>query len=110
MSFLSQSLNLLSHGDIADWAKYTIGYIKRRVGTPLSPAAAEAAVDEIDGFKLVVEGAARAFLVAKLGPFGGDLAAGIADHAVQAVATTLESATRALEAQTAGNAPRPPAG
>ena len=98
MSFLSQSLNLIEHGDIADWAKYAIGYIKHRIGQPLSPQAAEAAVTDIDGFKSVVETAANAFLVAKLGPFGGPLAANVADHAVQAIATTLEAATRALEA------------
>jgi hypothetical protein len=98
MSFLSQSLNMIEHGDIADWAKYAIGYIKHRIGQPLSPQAAEAAVTDIDGFKSVVETAASAFLIGKLGPFGGPLAANVADHAVQAVATTLEAATRALEA------------
>jgi hypothetical protein len=108
MSFLSQSLNLIEHGDIADWAKYAIGYIKRRIGQPLSPQAAEAAVTDIDGFKSTVETAANAYLVARLGPFGGPLAANVADHAVQAVATILESATRALEAQPSG-APVPPA-
>lgn len=104
MSFLSQSLNQIEHGQIAEWAKYAIGYIKRRIGQPLSPEAAEAVVTDIDGFKSVVETAANAYLVGKLGPFGGPLAASVADHAVQAIATALEAATRALEAQ-----PAPPA-
>ena len=104
MSFLSQSLNMIEHGQIAEWAKYAIGYIKRRIGQPLSPQGAEAAVTDIEGFKSVVETAASAFLIGKLGPFGGPLAANVADHAVQAIATTLEAATRALEA-----APAPPA-
>jgi len=108
MSFLSQSLNLIEHGQIAEWAKYAIGYIKRRIGQPLPANAAEAAVTDIEGFKSVVETAASAFLIGKLGPFGGPLAANVADHAVQAVATTLEAATRALEAATAA-APAPPA-
>ena len=103
MSFLSQSLNMIEHGQIAEWAKYAIGYIKRRIGQPLTPAMAEAAVTDIEGFKSVVETAARAFLVGKLGPFGGALAANVADHAVQAVATTLEAATRALEAAPAAS-------
>ena len=98
MSFLSQSLNEIEHGQIAEWAKYAIGYIKRRIGRPLTPAMAEAAVTDIEGFKATVEAAAGAYLVGKLGPFGGPLAGNIADHAVQAVATTLEAATRALEA------------
>ena len=104
MSFLSQSLDMIEHGQIAEWARYAIGYIKRRIGQPLSPQAAEAAVTDIEGFKSVVETAAGAFLIGKLGPFGGPLAANVADHAVQAIATTLEAATRALEA-----APAPPA-
>ncbi|HEY5409337.1 MAG TPA: hypothetical protein VIJ94_01295 [Caulobacteraceae bacterium] len=108
MSFLSQSLNQIEHGQIAEWAKYAIGYIKRRIGQPLPAQAAEAAVTDIEGFKSVVETAAGAYLTAKLGPFGGPLAANVADHAVQAVATTLEAATRALEAQPTG-APVPQA-
>ena len=108
MSFLSQSLNQLEHGQIAEWAQYAIGYVKRRIGQPLPAQAAEATVTDIDGFKATVETAAGAFLTAKLGPLGGPLAANVADHAVQAVATTLEAATRALEAQPA-NAPAPPA-
>ena len=108
MSFLSQSLNMIEHGDIAEWAKYAIGYIKRRIGRPLPADAAEAAVTDIEGFKSVVETAASAFLIGKLGPFGGPLAANVADHAVQAVATTLEAATRALEAAPAA-APAPQA-
>lgn len=108
MSFLSQSLNQIDHGDIADWAKYAIGYVKRRIGQPLSPDAANAAIGDIDGFKSAVEAAANAYLTARLGPLGGALAANVADHAVQAVATTLEAATRALEAAPA-NAPAPQA-
>ncbi len=108
MSFLSQSLNMIEHGQIAEWAKYGIGYIKRRIGQPLPANAAEAAVTDIEGFKSVVETAAGAFLVGKLGPFGGPLAANVADHAVQAIATTLEAATRALEAAPTA-APAPPA-
>ena len=60
MSFLSQSLNMIEHGDIAEWAKYAIGYIKRRIGRPLPADAAEAAVTDIEGFKSVVETAAGA--------------------------------------------------
>lgn len=108
MSFLSQSLNQIEHGDIAEWAKYAIGYIKRRIGQPLPPQAANAAVTDIDGFKSTVEAAANAYLTAKLGPLGGPLAANVADLAIQAVATTLEAATRALEAQPTA-APVPPA-
>ena len=108
MSFLSQSLNQIEHGQIADWAKYAVGYIKRRIGQPLGPDAANLAVTEIDGFKHVVQTAAEALLVARLGPLGGPLAAAVADHAIQAVATTLEAATRALQAAPA-NAPAPPA-
>jgi hypothetical protein len=108
MSFLSQSLNQIEHGQIAEWAKYGIGYVKRRIGQPLTPQDAEAAVTDIEGFKSTVESAANAYLIARLGPLGGPLAANIADHAVQAVATTLEAATRALEAQP-GAAPVPPA-
>ena len=108
MSFLSQSLNQIEHGQIADWARFAIGYIKRRIGQPLSPQAAEAAVTDIDGFKSAVEAAANAYLIGKLGPLGGPLAANVADHAVQAIATTLEAATRALEAQPTA-APVPPA-
>ena len=40
MSFLSQSLNMIEHGQIAEWAKYAIGYIKRRIGQPLPANAA----------------------------------------------------------------------
>ena len=105
MSFLSQSLNMIEHGQIAEWAKYAIGYIKRRIGQPLPASAVEAAVTDIEGFKSVVETAANAFLIAKLGPFGGPLAANVADHAVQAIATTLEAATRALEAAPAPSSP-----
>lgn len=108
MSFLSQSLNLIEHGQIAEWAKYAIGYIKRRIGQPLPAKAAEAAVTEIEGFKATVEAAASAYLIGKLGPLGGPLAANIADHALQAIATTLEAATRALEAAPA-DAPAPKA-
>ena len=108
MSFLSQSLDQIEHGQIGEWAKYAIGYVKRRVGQPLSPQATSAAVGDIEGFKAAVETAASAYLVAKLGPLGGALAANVADHAVQAVATTLEAATRALEAAPA-NAPAPQA-
>ena len=106
MSFLSQSLSQIEHGQIAEWAKYALGYIKRRIGQPLPAKAAEAAVTDIEGFKSVVETAAGAYLVGKLGPFGGPLAANVADHAVQAIATALEAATRALEANPpASNAP-----
>ena len=108
MSFLSQSLDQIEHGQIADWARYAIGYVKRRIGQPLPPQAADAALGDIEGFKATVETAAKAYLVAKLGPLGGSLAANVADHAVQAVATTLEAATRALEAVPA-NAPAPQA-
>ena len=108
MSFLSQSLDQIEHGQIADWAKYAIGYVKRRIGQPLPPQTADIAVGDIEGFKATVETAAGAYLVAKLGPLGGALAANVADHAVQAVATTLEAATRALEAVPA-NAPAPQA-
>ena len=108
MSFLTQSLDQIEHGQISEWARYAIGYIKRRIGQPLPPQAAEAAVADIEGFKAAVQAAAGAYLVAKLGPLGGALAANVADHAVQAVATTLEAATRALEAQPAA-APMPPA-
>jgi hypothetical protein len=108
MSFLSQSLNQIEHGDIADWARYSLGYIKRRIGQPLPPQTADAAIGDIEAFKRTVETAADAYLVARLGPLGGALAANIADHAVQAVATTLEAATRALEAVPA-NAPAPKA-
>ncbi len=108
MSFLSQSLNQIDHGDIADWAKYAVGYVKRRIGQPLPAQAADGVVGDIEAFKSTVETAANAYLVARLGPLGGALAANIADHAVQAVATTLEAATRALEAVPA-NAPAPKA-
>jgi hypothetical protein len=108
MSFLSQSLNQLEHGQIAEWARYSIGYVKRRIGQPLPPQAADAVAGDIEGFKAAVEAAANAYLVARLGPLGGALAANVADHAVQAVATTLEAATRALEAVPA-NAPAPQA-
>ena len=107
MSFLSQSLNQIEHGQIADWARYTIAYVKRRIGQPLSVQAGEAEATDIEGFKATVEAAASAYLVGRLGPLGGDLAAAVADHAIQAVATTLEAATRALEAQPAGAAPLP---
>ena len=106
MSFLSQSLNQIEHADIADWARYSLGYIKRRIGQPLPPQAADAAVGDIEAFKAAVAAAASAYLVGKLGPLGGALASNIADHAVQAVATTLEAATRALEAVPA-DAPAP---
>ena len=87
---------------------YAIGYVKRRIGQPLTPQTAQAAATDIEGFKAAVETAAGAFLTAKLGPLGGALASNVADHAVQAVATTLEAATRALEAQPA-HAPMPQA-
>ena len=106
MSFLSQSLNQIEHGQIAEWAKYALGYIKRRIGRPLAAQAAEAAVTDIDGFKATVEAAAGAYLIGKLGPLGGPLAANVADHALQAIATTVEAATRALEAAPA-DAPAP---
>jgi len=102
MSFLSQSLNQIEQGDIADWARYAVGYVKRRIGQPVPAETADAVVGDIERFKAAVEAAAGAYLVAKLGPFGGALAGNIADHAVQAVATTLEAATRALEAAPAG--------
>jgi hypothetical protein len=108
MSFMSQSLHQLEQGQIAEWAKYAIGYIKRRIGRPLPANAAEAAVTDIEGFKSVVQTAADAYLTAKLGPFGGPLAAAVADHAVQAVATTLEAAARALEAAPAPSSPSQP--
>jgi hypothetical protein len=104
MSFLSQSLNQLEHGQIADWARYTIAYIRRRIGRPLSPAMAEAAVTEIEGFKASVQAAAAAFLTARLGPIGGALAAAVADQAIAAVAAQVEAATRALEAAPAAPA------
>jgi len=100
---------MIEHGQISDWARYTIAYVKRRIGQPLTPQAAEAVETSIEGFKATVEMAANAYLTATLGPLGGPLASNVADHAVQAVATTLEAATRALEAQPAPVAP-PPAG
>lgn len=100
MSFLTQSLHTLAKGDIAEWARYNVSYLKRHVGTPLTPEAADAAVTDIEGFKHTVQAAAEAILIAKLGPFGGPLAAQVADHAISAVATAVESAARALESQT----------
>jgi predicted alpha/beta-hydrolase family hydrolase len=99
MSFLSKTLHDVERGDIAEWARYTLGYIKRRVGTPLSPQAGEAVVTDIEGFKATVQMAAHAFLTAKLGPFGGELASSVADQAINHVAGLIEAATRSLEAQ-----------
>lgn len=108
MSFLSQSLNMIEHANIADWAKYAIGYIKRKIGQPLTVQAGEQVVTDIEGFRVTVDTAAKAILTAKLGPLGGALSGPVVDHATQAIATILEAATRALEAQPAGNAPLPP--
>jgi len=107
MSFLSNSLHMIEHGDIADWAKYTIGYIKRRIGTPLTPVMADAAITDIEGVKHTIQTAADAFLTAKLGPIGGPLAASVADAALNAIAGQIEAATRALEAS-APSTPAPP--
>ena len=98
MSLFSQSVNMIEHGEIADWARYTISYIRRRIGQPLTPEMAGAAASEIEGFKAAVETAAQAFLTAKLGPIGGQLAAVVADQAIAAAAGQIEAATRTLQA------------